>query len=85
MATGLWRPGGLDWYELDLTDTDRFAALRVYNVRVGGMVIVRTISPTDTDNLSFTFSALRTVAAMNNPTDVTIFSIGLSVNQPSGS
>lgn len=84
VASGLWRPGGLDWYELDLTDTDRFSALRVYNVQVGGSVIVRTTTPDITNNLAFTFGALRTIAAMNNPTDVTIVSIGLSINQPAG-
>ena len=84
MVSGLWRPGGLDWYELDLTDTDRFSALRVYNVQVGGSVIVRTVTPDSPDNLAFTFGALRTIAAMNNPTDVTLVSVGLSINQPAG-
>ncbi|MFT5682025.1 MAG: hypothetical protein ACI8RZ_002943 [Myxococcota bacterium] len=84
-VSGLWRPGGLDWYELDLTDTDRFSALRIYNVRAGGMVIVRTASPDNSNHLAFTFGALRTIASMNNPTDVTLVSIGLSINQPAGS
>jgi hypothetical protein len=85
MSSGLWRPTGLDWYELDLTDIDRFSALRVYNVQAGGLLIVRATSSPDSDNLAFTLGVLRTIAAMNNPTDVTIISIGASINQPAGS
>lgn len=85
MLSGLWRPSGLDWYQLDLGDIDRFSALRVYNVRVGGMAIVRTAElPDIPSSLAFTCGVLRTVAAMNNPTDATIVSVGLSINQPAG-
>ena len=84
-VTGLWRPAGLDWYQLDLSDVDRFSALRIYNVRVGGNVVIRTAElPDAATPLSLTVGALRTVAALNNPTDATIVSIGLSVNQPAG-
>ena len=84
VLSGLWRPSGLDWFEVDLADIDRFAALRIYNVRAGGMVILRNADPTASSNLAFSFSALKTIAAMNNPTDVLIVSIGLSINQPAG-
>lgn len=68
------RPGGLDFGELDLTDVDRLAALRFMNVRVGGTVVIRA-----RDNISFSASALHTVAASNNPY-TTIVSLGVSTN-----
>jgi hypothetical protein len=86
MASGLWRPDGLDWYEIDLGDIDRFSVLRISSVMVGGMVTVRTpnLTESSSDNLAVIFSVLRTVAERNNPTDVTVFSVGLSINQPAG-
>lgn len=74
--SGLYRPDGLDFKELDLTDTDRFAALRVANARVGAILVVRDTQ----SNTSASFSILRTIAAMNNPTDIWVISAGLSVN-----
>lgn len=71
-ATWVYRDG-LDWYELDLADPDRFAALGVQNLRVGGKVIIRN----DT-NVAFSVGALRTVYAQNNPTDAWIINAGLS-------
>jgi len=77
-VSGLWRPGGLDWYELEaaggLADIDRFSALKIYNVRVGGELLLRGRS-----GMTLTTSVLRTVAARNNPTDAFVFSIGLGV------
>ena len=77
LATGLWRPGGLDWYELSdaggLSDIDRFSALRVSSVRVGAEALIR-----GRDGMSLSMSALRTVAARNNPSDAFVFSVGLS-------
>lgn len=75
-VTALWRPQGLDWFELDLTDVDRFSALRVYNVRVGGEVLVR-----GRENATLSIGVLRAVAVRNNPSDVLVFTIGLSFNR----
>lgn len=77
-VSGLWRPWGLEWYELSesggLSDMDRFAALKVYNVQVGGELLLRGRS-----GMAVTTSALRTVAARNNPSDVFVFSVGLGM------
>jgi len=68
----LWRIGGLDWDELDLTDRDRFAALRVFTLRAGATAIVR-----GTKSVSASLSVLRTVYAQNNPSDVLAVSAGV--------
>jgi hypothetical protein len=68
---GLWRPWGLDFYEVDLTDPDRFAALRVANVRVGGTAVVRA------DSVALAVSFLQTVYGFNNPTDTFVVDVGL--------
>lgn len=70
-VTGLWRPFGLDFYEVDLTDPDRFAALRVGNVRVGATAVVRGRSAV------FAASFLQTVYGYNNPTDTFVVNLGL--------
>jgi hypothetical protein len=70
--TGLWRPTGLAWYELDLGDVDRFAALKIALVRAGGKVIVRNRTGT-----SFVVSALGTLFAWNNPSDIFLVSAGI--------
>ncbi|MEL6342652.1 MAG: hypothetical protein AAFV53_05940 [Myxococcota bacterium] len=79
-VTGFWRPNGVDWYELErdgtLTDVDRFSALRVYNIRVGGEILVRGRAGT-----TLSVSGQRVVVALNNPTDVLVFTIGLSFNR----
>jgi len=72
VATLLWRTSGLDWDGIDLTDPDRFAALRVFNARVGATVVVR-----GSRAVSGSLTALRTVASMNNPSDVFSVSAGL--------
>lgn len=72
VATMLWRPGGLDWDAIDLSDRDRLAALRVLNVRVGGTAVVR-----GPRSLSASFTVLRTVVSRNNPSDV--LSIGAGI------
>ena len=69
-----WRPGGLDWGEVDLTDVDRLGALRVMSLRAGGTVVVR-----GDGDVSASVSILRTAAAVNNPTDVLSVSAGLQV------
>lgn len=76
IADVLWRPGGLDFKELDLTDPDRLAALRVANLRLGGTVLFRTER-----NVSASLSVTHTIYAMNNPY-VTTVSAGVSVQGP---
>ena len=72
VATMLWRPGGRDWGEIDLTDPDRFAALRIFNVRVGATAVVR-----GTKSVSAAVTVLYTAAAINNPSNVLSVSAGL--------
>lgn len=72
-ATASGRPGGLDFTELDLTDRDRFAALRYVQIRAGGKLVVRD----GLDN-AFVLSVFRTVYAANNPADVLTVSAGVS-------
>jgi hypothetical protein len=73
-ANLLYRPG-LDFSELDLADVDRFAALGVTSVRVGGTVVVRA-----SDTFSGALSVLGTAVAVNNPTDTWIVSTGVQWN-----
>ncbi|MEM6928552.1 MAG: hypothetical protein AAF602_16570 [Myxococcota bacterium] len=72
VATVLWRITGRDWGDIDLTDPDRFAALRVFNARVGATAVVRGAK-----SFSASLTVLRTVAARNNPSDVFSISAGL--------
>ena len=74
----LYRPQGLDFKELDLTDVDRFAALRIANARAGAVAVVRN----PRSNASANLSVLRTVAAMNNPTNVWVVGVGVSISGP---
>jgi hypothetical protein len=74
-AFGLWRPGGLDFGELDLSDPDRWAALRITNVRLGGELLVRS-----EQGAVFSLKAAGTVHAVNNPTDVFLLSAGLKLS-----
>jgi hypothetical protein len=67
----LWRPIGLDWDEVDLTDVDRFGALEVANVRVGGTLLFRMPS------FATAIAVQRTVLAMNNPTNTFNVSLGI--------
>lgn len=70
---GLWRPGGFDWYELDLADVDRLSALRIGLVRTGLKALVRNEA-----GAGFSVSAARTVYAFNNPSNATVISMGIS-------
>ena len=72
VAVMLWRVSGEDWDGIDLTDPDRFAALRILNVRVGATAVVRGGRA-----LSASLSVLQTVAAENNPSDAFSVSLGL--------
>ena len=69
-----WRPGGLDWDEVDLTDRDRFGALRVFNLRAGAQLILRSRG-----GLSVSANAFGTLWTMNNPSDVFGVSLGVQV------
>lgn len=73
----LHRPTGHDFSTVDLTDPDWTAALRITNVRVGGTLVVR-----GTETLAFSASALATVYAFANPTDVVTLSLGLQFDAP---
>jgi hypothetical protein len=66
------RPEGLDFGELDLADPDRFAALKVTNLRIGAQVLFRA-----NEHLTFSGSLLRVVYARNNPY-TTVVSVGVS-------
>lgn len=77
--TLLWRPSGVDVEGTDFTDQDRFARLRVANVRAGGKLIVRSDR-----RVSLSLSGYGTVYAWNNPSDVFIVSAGLSFQSPLG-
>ncbi|MCO4746504.1 MAG: hypothetical protein KC912_17030 [Proteobacteria bacterium] len=70
----LWRPFGVDWDALDLSDPDRFGALRIISPRVGAKVIVR-----DGARAAFSVSAHQAVGPINNPNPFTL-SAGVSVN-----
>ena len=69
--TFLYRDG-LDWGEVDLTDPDRLAALRVLTARLGGSVVVH-----NGGNLSLVATALQTIAKRNNPNTLSV-NLGVS-------
>ena len=72
LIVGFARPGGLDFGEITLTDPDRFAALRVANLRIGGTILIRA-----KERLTFVVSGLHTVSAYNNPyTSLISFGVG---------
>jgi hypothetical protein len=73
-----WRPEGVDFEAIDPTDVDRFATLRVMNVRAGGKLIVRS-----SERTSLALAAFGTAFAMNNPSDQVIVTAGLSGQLPS--
>lgn len=73
-ASLLWRPFGIDFGAVDLTDPDRFAALDVVTTRVGGTAVVRT------RGVSASASVQRVVFSRNNPTDTVLVSLGVQVD-----
>ena len=73
-ASLFWRPFGLDWDAVDLTDPDRFGALRATSPRVGAKLIIRNGA-----RFAFSASALQTVGPVNNPNPF-ILSAGVSLN-----
>lgn len=58
----LWRPRGLDFEEVDLTDPDRFLGLRIFTFEAGAKAIYRSGR-----NVAASLSVYRTVYAINNP------------------
>jgi hypothetical protein len=73
--TLFWRPEGVDFGAGDLTDVDRFAALRVLNVQVGGKISVRS-----SKNVTFNASFFRSLYAENNPL-LTSINVGVSISE----
>lgn len=73
----LWRPLGNDVEDLlgYASDIDRFSALRIANVTVGGKVIVAA-----GEQVNLSASVLHSLWTMNNPS-VTTFSAGLSIRE----
>lgn len=69
--SALWRPGGLDFDELDLGDPDRFAALNIGLVRAGAVAVVRT------RGIAAAVSFAQTVLSVNNPSDTFVLSVGI--------
>jgi hypothetical protein len=68
----LWRPEGGDVADINFADPDRFGALRVFNLRAGGKLIVRSSRRT-----SLAIAAYGTAYAWNNPADQIIVTAGL--------
>ncbi len=78
-VTAYSRPSGLDFEDLLadtalLLDVDRFAALKVTAIQAGGKLIVR-----GSEQVTLSTAVLRTVFAVNNPSDVLTFSVGLTI------
>lgn len=71
-AQAYGRPGGVDFGQTDLTDIDRFSALRVFSLRTGGTVVLRA-----REGLALSSTVLFTAYAANNPnTALVSFGIG---------
>ena len=78
--TWLWRPDGFDVEQLlgnpqVATSIDRWGALNISSLRVGGKLLLRS-----SDRVDFVAGVLTTVAAVNNPSDVLTVSVGVSVH-----
>lgn len=79
-ASMLWRPAGYDVEDILsrptlATDIDRWGALSILTVRVGGKLIIRS-----SERVDLVAGVLTTAYAVNNPSDVTTVSFGLSVH-----
>lgn len=73
----LWRPQGRDVETTDFGDPDRFGALRVFNLRAGGKLILRS-----SERVSFVLAGLGTLYAVNNPSDAMLITAGLGIQFP---
>ena len=71
--TALHRLSGVDFEEADLGDVDRFASLRFTAVQAGAKLIVRS-----GEEIVLSTGVLRTIWAVNNPTDVWTVNVGVS-------
>jgi len=69
----LHRLRGVDFEEANLGDPDRFTSLRVTTMQAGAKVLVR-----GGDELTLSGGVLRTVWAVNNPSDLWTVSVGLT-------
>lgn len=74
-AVALYRPQGIDFSELAVADQDRFAALRVTDIRAGGKLLIR-----DAKNHVFVLAVGRTVYSANSPADSLTLSFGVSLH-----
>jgi hypothetical protein len=68
------RPNGVDFEDVDLTIDDRFGALRISALNLGGKFIVR-----GSDRVNLSLGVFHTLYAWNNPSDVLSVSAGVSV------
>ncbi len=72
--TFFWRPDGVDFEQVDLSDIDRFGALRVLALQGGGKLTISTGR-----KVGFSASVLRTIYAVNNPIVLSV-NAGLTFN-----
>jgi hypothetical protein len=73
-----WRPWGIDFEDIDLSDPDRFAGLQAHAVRIGAKAILRS-----SDRVLLAMSTMWTVAAKNNPSDSFVLGVGVQIFQVS--
>lgn len=73
-VSAYYRPEGLEFFEADLTDRDRFTSLRVASLTAGAKMLIRS-----GDDLTLSAGVLRTALSLNNPSDVWTVDLGLSV------
>ncbi|MCO4746653.1 MAG: hypothetical protein KC912_17800 [Proteobacteria bacterium] len=71
--------GGLDFGEVPLDDPDRFTALSVTSVKLGGKIGVRSVQ-----NTTLSISVLGTLYAENNPADFFTVGVGIGSFRASG-
>lgn len=76
-VTWLYRPNGVNFEDVDLTDVDRLGALRISALSAGAKLIIR-----GTDRITVSTSVFHTLHAVNNPTDVFSFGVGVSLRDP---
>jgi hypothetical protein len=79
-ATFLHRPTGYDVEDILgsaalATDIDRWGALSITSLRIGGKLIVRS-----SERIDLVAGVLTTAWAVNNPSDVTTVSLGVSIH-----
>lgn len=75
----LHRLSGVDWVDVQNQDVDRYTALQVTTLKVGGKLSVRSQT-----NATVWLSGFGTLVARNNPVDGFNLSVGLGLFRPSG-